>query len=177
MTRDNMFSVGDYVVYAEDGVCQVVGVGKLSISSRYARSDVYYTLRPLFYKGTIYSPVDARTPMRALISRDEALSLLDRLPMLAGSASYASDKKQLTEYYKSALSPNTCDAFAKTYKGIYEKYHAPEKLGKLPGTVEMQYFKRASEMLVQELSVALKEPMASVQDQIERVCGMGKGLE
>lgn len=170
-----MFNIGDYVAYADDGVCRITGVGRLSIHSSYAARQSYYTLKPLFYQGTIYAPVDGSAPIRPVIGREAARQLLRRLPDLPGVPSYASDKKQLTDHYRKLLEPGTCEAFAQTAKGIYEKYHAPGKQRKLPNAVEMQYFKRATELLVQELSVALDEPMDSIQAQIEQVCGMERG--
>lgn len=170
-----MFGIGDYVVYGDDGVCRVADVGKLAIRSSYAARQAYYTLKPLFYKGTIYAPVNEGAPMRSLITPEAARDLMRMLPQLAGSASYASDKKQLADHYRRLLEPGTCFAFAQAAKGIYEKYHAPGKGNKLPGAVEMQYFKRATELLVQELSVALDEPMEAVQAHIEQICGMETG--
>lgn len=169
-----MFSIGDYVVYAADGVCQVVDIGPLRIKTDYGNQDSYYFLKPLFYKGMIYTPARADAPLRAVIERGAALELIHGLSDMPADAGQFSDKRGMTDYYKELLRENTCAAFAKAAKGIYEKYHAPGKAGKAPNAVETQYFKKASELLLQELSIALGEPVGAVERYIEAQYGNGK---
>ncbi len=169
------YRVGDYVSYGDDGVCRVDAVGPLTISSRYAAAQTYYTLKPLSYKGIIYAPTAGGAPIRPLITPEEARALLLRLPQLPGGVSYAGDRRQLADYYRRQLREGTCEAFARTAKGIYEKYHAPGRASRLPNEVEMRYFKLAAELLVQELSIVLDQPQADIQARIETICGIGPG--
>ena len=170
-----MFQTGQYVSYGDDGVCRIDGIGPLAISSRYAAPKNYYTLTPLSYKGARYAPVDEDAPIRPLIGAEEARALLLRLPHLTGSACYARDKRQLTEHYRRQLKEGTCEAFARTAKGIYEKYHTPGRAPHLPNQVGMRYFKRAAQLLIQELSVALDQSPDHIQARIEAICGIEPG--
>ena len=63
-----MFSVGDKIIYGENGVCTVSKVGPLEMSG--ASSDkLFYHLEPLVGSGTYYTPVDSGAFMRPCISR------------------------------------------------------------------------------------------------------------
>ena len=58
-----MYSVGDKIIYGENGVCTIEKIGPLPLSGG-AKDRIYYSLRPLVGSGTYYAPVDTAAYMR-----------------------------------------------------------------------------------------------------------------
>ena len=53
--EEDMFKIGDYVAHYKEGVCQVVDIGKISLSCSDNEKE-YYTLKPIYDKdGTVYT--------------------------------------------------------------------------------------------------------------------------
>lgn len=67
-----MFTVGDYVVCGNNGICRVQDITTLNISG-IDKSRKYYLLKPVFLSGsTVYIPVDtADEAMRKAMNKDE----------------------------------------------------------------------------------------------------------
>ncbi len=167
-----MFAVGEYVIYGDSDLCRVeqIGVPQLHAANPVQRD--YYFLSPVFYKGMIYAPIDTPVAMRPVIGREEALALIDGLPALEANPLFTSDRKKLSDHYNALLAPHTCESLAHAAKSIYKKYHgaAATPRGKLPNATEATIFKKVTELLLQELSVALDEPIEAVQARIETAC-------
>ena len=79
-----MFSVGEYIIYGVEGVCEVEEAGKLKVAGL-DKNREYYRLRPYYHGGTIYTPVDGKAVMRPVLTRAELEGLLPRLPELAAA--------------------------------------------------------------------------------------------
>ena len=147
-----MFSVGDYVVYGGNGVCLVESIGTPTCACN-VKTD-YYFLSPVSYAGRIYAPVDTHVPMRAILTRDEALTLLRDMPSIPSCVNLSRDKRQLSEHYKQILSPHTCYALVTAVKSIREKSGLDRRH---PVTqTEEDILKRSRAALVQELALALQ---------------------
>ena len=158
---DGMYQIGESVVYNEDGVCRVEAVGPLNISSA-IRDQRYYTLRPLSGDGRIFVPVDTHLPIRAVLSREEALQLIRSIPQVEAEVSRISTKRMLEEHYRELMKPHTPQALVRTLKSVYAKRHDGQKLRPLSSTDE-NYRKRAEMLLHQELSVALGIEQSEVE--------------
>ena len=63
-----MFEIGQLIMYASRGVCRVDDIGTLDLED--AGDRVYYTLTPLFAKGTFYIPVDSKAYMRPIMTEE-----------------------------------------------------------------------------------------------------------
>ena len=75
-----MFQAGELLVYGSTGVCRVEEITELDHTVR-DRGRRYYVLKPLWQDGVIYAPVDSeKVPMRPVMSREEADTLIDRMP-------------------------------------------------------------------------------------------------
>ena len=74
-----MFSVGDKIIYGENGVCTVESIGPLSMAGA-PKDKLYYYLSPLIGSGTYFAPVDSGAYMRPVMSRAEAEALIDAMP-------------------------------------------------------------------------------------------------
>ena len=74
-----MYEIGQLIVYGNEGVCRVEEIGTPKISGVDKHRD-YYTLAPIYREGKVFTPVDSKVFMRPVISREEALALIDRIP-------------------------------------------------------------------------------------------------
>lgn len=172
-----MFSLGDYVVYGDSDICKVTDIGVPEMKFHQSTGKQYYFLEPKFYKGVIYAPTDTQVSMRPVIGREEALRLIDSMPAIENLPCLSGDKKKMTEHYNHLMEGHSCQALAQTAKSIYLKYHISGVRSKLPNTTEASYYKKASELLLQELSVALGEEIESVQKRIENTVSPGEAMK
>ena len=88
-----MYEQGSLIMYDSTGVCRVEDVAPMN-GSRVEdvapmngshgvdRNRLYYKLVPVYGSGTIYVPVDTKIFMRPILSYDEALSLIRRIPTI-----------------------------------------------------------------------------------------------
>ena len=74
-----MYQVGQFIIYAQEGVCRVEAIGPVDIKG--ARQDMlYYTLRSLWHQGKVYAPVESEAFSRPVITEAEASALLADIP-------------------------------------------------------------------------------------------------
>ena len=172
-----MYSLGDYVVYGDSDVCKVAQIGVPDMKFHKSTGKQYYFLEPQFYKGVIYAPTDTQVAMRPVIGREEALSLIDSMPAIESMPCASGDKKKMAEHYDHLMDAHTCFSLAQTAKSIYLKYHIAGTKAKLPNSTEASYYKKASELLLQELSVALGEPVDAVQKRIEKTVSSDEAMK
>jgi len=172
-----MYSVGDYVVYGDSDVCRIVNIGVPDMQFHPSAGKSYYFLEPAFYKGVIYAPTDTQVSMRPVIGKEEALTLIFSLPEIESLPCVSGDKKKLNEHYNQLMAPHTCRALAQTAKSIYLKYHLPGSKLKLPNSTEAVIYKKASELLLQELSVSLGEPIGAIQKRIEQIVSPNEAMK
>lgn len=76
-----MFDSGDFVIYGNEGVCEVAGVSEMSINNKCAR---YYELIPKYRKNTsVLVPVDNEklTAENApILSKEDVIKLIGEIP-------------------------------------------------------------------------------------------------
>lgn len=164
-----MYSAGDYIVYNGTDVCRIVQIGVPNMRTGRMAQKEFYFLQTQFSSDMIYIPTDTKLPIRPVITRQAALDLISRLPALETAPCAGSDKKRLNEHYSALTERADCESMARTAKTIYLKYHQNGR-SRLPNSTEAMYYKRASDLLLQELSVALGESIEDVQKRIEAVC-------
>ena len=164
-----MYSIGEYIVYGDSDVCRITQIGVPDIKFHQSTGKQYYFLEPVFYEGMIYAPTDTPVSMRPVLAREDALRLIHDMPSIQSEPCASGDKKRMTEHYDHLMDGHSSRALAQTAKSIFLKYHADGVRAKLPNSTEFSYYKKASELLLQELSVALGEPVEAVQRRIERV--------
>ena len=165
-----MYKLNDVVVYGTQGVCRITEIGPLEYNND--PNKLYYTLRPLFQKGTIlYAPVDNRkSVMRPVLTQEDIDSLIDDIPSIH-TIEVKSDRER-EGLYKSAL--HTCDPreLVKVIKTVY--YRRKDRLasGKKRIIVDEKYFQLAEEQLYEELAYVMnltKDDMADyISDKVAK---------
>lgn len=145
-----MYQVGDLIVYGSTGVCRVEAIAPGG------QGRDYYTLQPLYQSCTIMTPVDnTKVFMRPIISKADALALIDRIPLLSHEAFHARAPRELSEYYDGKLKAHDCQSLAELAMSIYTKREEAQAQKRRLGSVDESYFRRAEELLHCELAAAL----------------------
>ena len=75
-----MFQEGQHVIYERTGVCRIIGILPASQVPGAQKQTQYYQLTPVFGHGLIYIPVDTAVFMRPILTRQQALALIHKLP-------------------------------------------------------------------------------------------------
>ena len=155
-----MFSVGDKIVYGENGVCTVENVGPLGGGA--SRDRVYYHLRPLIGSGTYFSPVDSAAYMLPVMSREEAEALIDAMPGIAPAVCEDNRFNHVDAFYKELFKQHSCEALVSIVKGL--RCRMAER--KTKSSRAEATMKRAKEILHGELSIALDMDYKEVEPYI-----------
>lgn len=156
-----MYSVGDKIVYGENGVCTVSEIGPIS-STGADRDKLYYHLVPLVGSGTYFTPVDSGAFMRPVISRDEAQALIAAIPGIEPAICNDSRFNHVDAFYKELFKLHTCEALVAIVKGLRLRI-AGKKTRSSRAEATMR---RARDMLHGELAVALEMDIDDVEQYI-----------
>ena len=162
-----MFAVGDLVVYGGEGVCRVEKIGPSELRGA-DKEKLYYTLLPLYRTGQVMTPVDTRVLMRPILTEQEALALVDRLPTLLPEETLPGNVRFLKEYYQSVVTGYDCAAMARLLHTLDARRRKAAQQGKKPSQMDERYVKRAEDQLFGELAAALGLQREDVVGYIRR---------
>ncbi len=149
-----MYKTGDYIIYGSEGVCRVGAIGPIDVRGAKSGTD-YYTLYPVYRDGSVLAPVNTKVYMRPVLTRDEALDLIRRIPTIEEKIHDPKNPRLLNEQYRTYLNSGSCVELLKLMRGIYAKGRAAAKNGKRLGQTDERSMKRAEEMLHNELAFVL----------------------
>lgn len=162
-----MYQKDDLILYGSTGVCRVTDI----VSKRFSRNDpekLYYVLTPLYQTGTITTPVEnGKVFTRPVISRDEAISLIDEIPNIEAKAYHNQNLQQLESHYKEELESHDCRDLLRLTMSTYQKKREREQAKLKFGAVDRRYMERAEDLLFGELAVALDIERSNVPSFIE----------
>lgn len=161
-----MFSVGDKIVYGENGVCTVEKIEPLG-STGANKGMLYYHLSPLIGSGTYFAPVDSGAYMRLVISREEAEALIDSMPNIEPAICNDNRFNHVDAFYKELFRQHSNEALVAIVKGLRCRMaQRKSRSSRAEATL-----KRARDMLHGELSVALDLDLDQVEDYITQRIG------
>ena len=156
-----MFSVGDKIIYGENGVCTVESIGPLSMAGA-PKDKLYYYLSPLIGSGTYFAPVDSGAYMRPVMSRAEAEALIDAMPGIQPAICNDNRFNHVDTFYKNLFKQHSCEALVSIVKGLGSRMSDRKtKSSRAEATM-----KRAKDILHGELSVALDIDVKDVEGYI-----------
>ena len=149
-----MFRKGEFVVYGNSGVCEVIDIGTMDMPGA-ARGKQYYTLLPLYSNGSrIYTPVDnEKIAMRHVLSKEEALAFVEQIPEIEPLR--VGDEKKREEIYSQRMKTCNYIEWTKIIKTLYLRRQSRLEGGKKLASVDERYLKMAEDSLYGELAVAL----------------------
>jgi CarD family transcriptional regulator len=161
-----VYDVGDLILYGGTGVCRVTEI----ISKQLSRTEpprLYYVLEPLYQTGSITTPVEnSKVFTRPVISRDEAISLIDLIPTIQVEAYYNQNLQQLESHYKAEMQGHSCMDLLRLTMSTYRKKEERERAKLKFGAIDRRYMERAEALLFGELAVALGIARENVQSYI-----------
>jgi CarD family transcriptional regulator len=159
-----MFKVDDLIIYDGTGVCRVEAISQVDFVEDDGQ---YYVLRPLYKNGTIYTPVEGnRVYMRTVMSREEALHLIDRIPAVDADVYKSNSIQQLSKHYQAVIETHDMEALIGLTKSLHRKSADAGRQNRHLGQIDRKYMKRAEDLLFGELAAALDIPKDDVTDFI-----------
>ena len=162
-----MFSVGEYIVYGVEGVCQVEEAGRLKVSGLDKNRD-YYRLRPYYRGGTIYTPVDGKAAMRPVLTRAELERLLPRLPKLAPLDDIPAGAREAGDYYRRILSGHDCETLLRLCRTLHNKQTVLASSHRSVSSTELRSWKMAEEMIHGEFAFVLGMKPGEVKEYLQK---------
>ena len=163
-----MFELGQMILHGSEGVCTVDAIGPRSFSGQ-QESRIYYTLSPVHHEGTLFVPVDSSVFLRAVMSKEDAEALIQKIPSIEIEVFEQRNPRLIDEHYQALMRSHDCADLVRVIKTLRAKRRAIAKSGKRLGQVEERYLKRAEQMLYDELSIALDIPMENVPEYLKTV--------
>lgn len=157
-----MYKIGEFVVYGNEGVCEIENISELDIPGINKNKD-YYILKPMHENGMVYAPVDTSVFMRPIITSDEIQNIINEVPYIDELDCNLKNAKMLQDHYKKLLSTHQCVDLLTLVLSINEKQAELAKNGKKLGQIEERYLKAAKSLLEDEFSLALNIPKEEVE--------------
>lgn len=162
--RCGMFQVGNFVLSATNGICEIVDVVNMNISGGDRN---YFLLVPVEEKtAKVYIPVDAAADrVRLVLSKDEALEVIKSIPEI--EETWVENDKERERIYKDAMGSRNPKRLIGIIKTLYRRKMERLDAGKKCTAVDERYFKLAENQLFAELAFALGEPKQNMQQIIK----------
>lgn len=164
-----MFMAGDYVVYGQSGICQVMDITTMEMDG-VPKDRLYYVLRPDGKRdGRIFTPVEnGKLVIRRMMTKEEAEQLIRDIPEIE-QLSIQNDKLR-EEKYKECIKSCESREMVRVIKTIYFRKQERISRGKKVTATDERYLKMAEENLYSELSMLLDVPKNQMGSYInERV--------
>lgn len=149
-----MFDSGDFVIYGNEGVCEVAGVSEMSINNKCAR---YYELIPKYRKNTsVLVPVDNEkltAKMLPILSKEDVIKLIGEIPDV--ECEWIENENLRKERYKQMLVSKDRRELVSIIKTIDAHREECEKKGRKLHACDERIFAEAKEKLHNEVAAVL----------------------
>ncbi len=162
-----MFSIGDLIVYGNNGVYSVTEYCKSPVDKNDTRT--FYVLTPLYESASniIVTPVtNDRVIMRGLISEDEAYGIIDKIPYICELT--VECERNRRDKYRESLSTCSLEEYVKIIKSVHTRRENVKKTKKRLSETDAEYEKRAKYCLYSEFASVFSIPFDSVEDFINQ---------
>jgi CarD family transcriptional regulator len=109
----------------------------------------------MYRTGRVLAPVEGKVFMRPVITREEAMSLIEAIPDTAAEVCEERNLRCLTEHYQTQIQMYDPVQLVRVIKSVRMKRELAHSRGKKLGQIDERFMHRAEEMLYGELAVAL----------------------
>lgn len=160
-----MFSIGEYVVYGNKGVCEVTKVGPVAIPGMSPERN-YYTLSQVYTKGsTIFVPVDKEdSGLRYVLSKEEVNDLIKDIPNI--KPVWIQNDKEREQIFTDSIRKADTKKLIEMIIALYERKERRIADGKKATSTDERFFHAAEDILYGELGVVLGIDKKEVKDYI-----------
>lgn len=160
------FSIGDKVIYSSLGVCNVAEVDARMEALN--KDELYYILVPINPRlGKAYVPHSKEDSIKPVISKSEALAVIDRF-LKEGVDEYRDSNSRLVEdHFKKLIKTNDCFNNLVVIKSMKVRIQEQKDKGVSPSSTYMRLLDDAKKRAYGELSIALDIPVDDVPSFIE----------
>lgn len=147
-----MFKKGNYVVNANNGICEITDIVTMNISGE---NKDYYLLVPIEEKtAKVYIPVDmADKRIRLAMTNEEAWTFIKSINAI--DEAYLENEKEREKIYKEAIASRDPKRLVGIIKTLYLRKQERVEAGKKNTAVDERYFKLAENHLHSELAFSL----------------------
>ena len=161
-----MFKVGDYVVRANKGICEVKEITRMDMSGADPKK-LYYVMVPVLDKAsTMFIPTEVGDQTyRYAMSRKEAEDIIAKVPEI--EETWITDHRHRENNYKEAIKSNKPEQLVSIIKNIYVRKQDRMDHGKKSLAVDDRYFKLAEDLLYSELAFAIGGEKDDIPHMIE----------
>lgn len=160
-----MFNLGEFVVNASSGICEIKDVVELDMSGDKTLKS-YYLLVPVDEQtAKVFIPVDnAGQRIRKVINSDEASKVIDEIPNISEIVVPNEKERELT--YKNAIKSCEPEQLVGILKSLHRRKQERFAQGKKCTAVDERYFKLAESHLYAELAFALDKQKSEMSELI-----------
>ena len=167
-----MFNLGEFVVNASSGICEIKDIVELDMSGDKTLKS-YYLLVPVDEQtAKVFIPVDnASQRIRKVIDSDKANQVIEEIPSISEIVVPSEKERELT--YKNAIKSCEPEQLVGIIKSLHRSKRERFAQGKKCTAVDERYSKLAENHLYAELAFALgmqKSDMSQlVSERLEMV--------
>ncbi len=162
-----MYSVGDTVMYRNEGACTVVEIREEDFSGVVSK---YYLLRPVFRpSATLFVPIDNEllvSRMKPIISEQEAeKAISDSLLVSVDWIENAEERKKL---YREAFDSSSRLDLIAAVKMVRKYRDSSDKYSRKPHVFDLQFIRNAERCIEEELNIVLGMKKEDVQEIFDK---------
>lgn len=160
-----MYSIGDYVVKVNDGVCKVEEITHLEMPG-VSNEKLYYVMVPIHNKGSrIFVPVDGKPDeLRVVITPTEVDTIMGKVADM--DAEWIVNNKFREQKYKEVLLEGNPECMVSYIKLMYKKRQERENAGKKNTAVDERYLRFMEETVYSEFAFALGCEKSEIKEKM-----------
>lgn len=163
-----MYSIDDYVVKVNDGVCKVEEITHLEMSG-VSNEKLYYVMVPIQNNGSrIFVPVDGKAEeLRFVITPAEVEDIMKKVADM--DAEWIVNNKFREQKYKEVLHEGNPECMVSYIKLMYRKRQEREAVGKKNTAVDERYLRFMEEAVYAEFAFALGCEKSEIKEKITKL--------
>lgn len=160
-----MYSIGDYVVKVNDGVCKVEEITHLEMSG-VSNEKLYYVMVPIQNKGSrIFVPVDGKQEdLRSVIPPERVEEIMGKVSDM--DAEWIVNNKFREQRYKEVLHEGDPECLVSYIKMMYQKRREREASGKKNTAVDERYLRFMEETVYSEFAFVMDCDKTEIKEKI-----------
>lgn len=159
-----MYKIKDKVVYKKAGVCEIVDIIDKDFGNGLKQ---YYVICPCYSSNSskIMLPVDKEASLRNILSKNEALEIIDNMPNAKDI--WIQDSKLRKEKFLEIINAGDLDEICSLIYTIHYKREDFIKNKKMLSMMDKDIFETAEKLVFEELATALNISINDIDNFID----------